>query len=278
MGRIVVRRKAEIKNGYEIPGLKLKVYTPEELVYAYYQNLPRLEPQIMDTELLSWLSDCKREALSQRLAAYIGKGAEELASFVTAVLSDIAFYTEEEIQAARTALGEWNQTDPNRRKKEKLDYLSESGRIREAIEGYDEIIQRGSSLSDEFLAAVYHNRGVAFARLFLFQEAAPSFQKACELSGASDSKELYMLSLRMSLTKNNYVNRIAEEELGEEKAVELEEKLLEFLEKEETGENRNRLLAAKRQKELGNRASYEEELHLLVEDLKQTWRNRYGDF
>lgn len=278
MGRIVVRRKTEIKKAYEIPGLKMKVYTPEELVYVCYQNLPRLEPQIMDEELLSWLRDCGRGALSERLAQSISRGSEGLTDFVITLFSGIPFYDKEEIQTAKEALLEWNQADPNMRKKEKLDYLFESGRVREAMDGYDELIREGDALSGEFLAAVYHNRGAAYAKMFLFEEAASSFQRAWELSGAPDSKELYMLSLRMSLPKESYVNRIAEEGLGEEMAVELEEKLLELLKREESSENRHRLTQLKKQKEVGNQAHYEEELHALAEDLKQTWRKRYGDF
>lgn len=278
MGRIVVRRKTEIKKAYEIPGLKMKVYTPEELVYVCYQNLPRLESQIMDEELLSWLKDCGREALSERLVQSISRGAEGLTDFVITLFSGIPFYKREEIQEAKEALLDWNQTDPNMRKKEKLGYLFESGRVQEAMDGYDELIRESNTLSDEFLAAIYHNRGVVYARLFLFEEASLSFQRAWELSGASDSKELYMLSLRMSLSKESYVNRIAEEGLGEEKAVELEEKLLELLKREESSENRSRLTRIKKQKEVGNQAYYEEELHTLVEDLKQSWRKCYGDF
>lgn len=278
MGRIVVRRKTEVKKAYEIPGLKMKVFTPEELVYVCYQNLPRLEPQIMNEEMLSWLKDCGRETLSERLAQSAAKGAEGLAGFVITLFSGISFYSEKEIQEAKEALLEWNQADPNMRKKEKLDYLFESGRVQEAMDGYDELIRERDTLSDGFLAAVYHNRGVACARLFLFEEAALSFQRAWELSGAPDSKEHYMLSLRMSLPKESYVNRIAEEGLGEEKAVELEEKLLELLKREVGSENRHRLIKLKKQKEIGNQAYYEEELHALAEDLKQTWRKRYGDF
>ena len=278
MGRIVVRRKTEIKKAYEIPGLKLKVYTPEELVYVCYQNLPRLEPQIMNEGMLSWLRDCGREALSDHLAQSAAKGAEGLTNFVITLFSGIPFYSREEIQKAKEALLEWNQADPNVRKKEKLDYFFESGRVREAMDGYDELIRKGESLSNEFLATIYHNRGVAYAKLFFFETAAPSFQKAWELSGEPDSKELYMLSLRMSLPKESYVNRIAEEGLGEEKAVELEEKLLELLKREASSENRHRLAKLKKQKEVGNQAYYEEELHMLAEDLKQTWRKRYGDF
>ena len=278
MGRIVVRRKTEIKKAYEIPGLKMKVYTPEELVYVCYQNLPRLEPQIMDAEILSWLKDCGREKLSERLAQLTAKGAEGLADFIITLFSGIPFYNKEEIQEAKEALLEWNQADPNMRKKEKLDYLFESGRVQEAMDGYDGLIREGDTLSEEFLAAVYHNRGVAYARLFLFEEASSSFQRAWELSGAPDSKEQYMLSLRMSLPKESYVNRIAEEGLDEEKAVELEEKLLELLQREESSESRSRLTKLKKQKKVGNLAYYEEELHALAEDLKQTWRKRYGDF
>ena len=278
MGRIVVRRKTEIKKAYEIPGLKLKVYTPEELVYVFYQNLPRLEAWIMNEEMLSWLRDCGREALSERLAQSAAKGAEGLTDFVITLFSGIPFYNKEEIQEAKEALLDWNQADPNRRKKEKLDYLFETGRVREAMDGYDELIRKGDMLSEEFLAAVYHNRGVAYARLFLFEEASSSFQRAWELSGAPDSKELYMLSLRMSLPKESYVNRITEEGLGEEKAVELEERLLELLKKEAGSESRSRMTKLKKQKEIGNQAYYEEELHTLVKDLKQTWRKCYGDF
>ena len=278
MGRIVVRRKTEVKKAYESPGLKMKVYTPEELVYAYYRNLPRLEPQIMNEEILSWLKECGREKLSEQLAQSAAKGADGLTEFVITLFSGIPFYNKEEIQEAKEALLEWNQADPHVRKKEKLDYLFESGRVREAIDGYDELIREGDTLSEEFLAAIYHNRGTAYARMFLFEEAAPSFQRAWELSGAADSKEHYMLSLRMSLSKESYVNRIAEERLDEEKAVELEEKLLEFLKKEESSESRSRLTKLKKQKKVGNPAYYEEELHALAEDLKQTWRKRYGDF
>ena len=278
MGRIVVRRKTEIKKAYEIPGLKIKVYTPEELVYAYYQNLPRLEPQIMNEEILFWLKDCGREKLSERLVQSAKKGADGLTEFVITLFSGIPFYNKEEIQGAKEALLEWNQADPNIRKKEKLDYLFETGRVREAMDGYDALIREGDSLSDEFLAAVYHNRGVAYAKLFLFEEAAPSFQRAWELSGSPDSKELYMLSLRMSLPKESYVNRIAEEGLGEEKAVELEEKLLQLLKRETDSKNRSQLTKLRKQKEVGNQAYYEEGLHALVEDLKQTWRKHYGDF
>lgn len=278
MGRIIVRKKIENKKAYEIPGLKIKVYTPEELVYAYYRNLPRLEPQIMDEALLSWLAYCGRESLSKHLAEYVNGSADKLPAFVGAVLSGISFYKEEEIQEAQKALQDWNLTDPYVRKKEKMDYLFENGRIREALTGYDEIIREGDRLSEEFLAAVYHNRGVVYARLFLFDTAAASFKRAWELSKATDSKELYMLSLRMSLPKESYVNRISEEELGEENAVELEEKLLELLNTEERSPNRSVFSRARKQKELGNQANYEEMLHELIEDLKQSWRNQYGDF
>ncbi len=278
MGRIVVRKKTEIKSAYEIPGLKLKVYTPEELVYAYYQNLPRLEPEIMDEKLLSWLRECGREALSRQLAEYMEKGQESFVDFMCQLFRQISFYSEEEIREVHKALIDWNQADPYMRKKEKLDYLFETGRIREAMDGYEEIIKAEKELSKEFLASVYHNQGTAYARLFLFEQAADSLKKAWEISDSPDSKELYMLALRMSLRKESYVNRIEEEGLGEEQAVELEEKLLELLKKEEQSENRRRLSEARRQKELGNSAYYEELLHALTEDLKKTWRNRYGDF
>lgn len=278
MGRIVVRKKTEITQAYEIPGLKIQVYTPEELAYVYYQNLPRLETEIMEEKLISWLEGCGKGKLARRLAETIKKGREGLAEFVVQLLSGIPFYSEKEIREAGKALLDWNQADPNLRKKEKLDYLFEVGRVREAMRGYEELLQEEKSLSKEFLAKIYHNQGTAYARLFLFSEAAASLKRAWELSGSQDSKELYMLALRMSLPKESYVNRIGEEHLGEEKAVELEEKLLKLLRQEESSENRRRLTEARRQRELGKGAYCEEMLHMLTEDLKQAWRNRYGDF
>lgn len=278
MGRIVVRRKTEKNTVYVIPGLKIRVYTPEELVYAYYQNLPRLEPEIIDEKLISWLKACGREEAAARLLQMMKENAVDLPSFVVRMFLEIPFYSEEEIKEAGRALSDWTQADKNVREKEKLDYLFETGRIREAMDGYAELIREGGSLSKEFLAAVYHNQGVAYARLFLFGPAAESLKKAWELSASQDSKELYMLSLRMSLPKESYVNRISEEGLGEEQAVELEEKLLELLEKEEASENRRRLAEAVQEKKLGNTAYCEEILHMLAGDLKQIWRNRYGIF
>jgi hypothetical protein len=278
MGRIIVRRKTQPKEPYELPGLKCKVYTPEELAYVYYRNLPRLETEILDERLTEWLEDQNLPGLAAELSDYLEEETADLAGFVEKVLSGISFYEEEEIQAAVAALGKWNQEDPCLRKKEKTDYLLEEGKVQEALAGYDQLVREGQDLSDAFLSQVYHNRGVCLASMFLFEEAAGSFGRAWKLSGAPDSKELYMLSLRMSLSKEAYVNRIAEEKLGEEDAVALEEKLLEILQEEENCANRKRFREIKKQKELGNQAYYTEGLDRLVEDLKKSWRKQYGDF
>lgn len=281
MGKIIIRSRAEKGSPYEIPGLHLKVYSPEELVYAYYQNLYRLEESVIDRKLLSWLDRQGKRELAEKLERQMdtADGSGDLEIFIGTTLEGILYYTPEEIRQAKERLAKWGQGDPNIRQKEKWDYSLAEGRIQEAVNGYENLVEKLSMTGhNALLAAVYHNLGVAYGRLFVFEKAAEMFGEAWKLSGDMDSKELYMLSLRMCHSKESYVNLIASEKLGEEAAVALEEKLLQVLQQEGESKNRMYFENIKKQKQLGNQEMYATAMRELISDFKNEWRNGYGDF
>ncbi len=284
MGKIIVRKKRENDSPYEIPGLAWNVYSPEELVYSYYQNLYLIEKSVMDRRLPDWLRSQGETRLAKQLETQLNKPEADwnMEAFVGLVLEGIPYYTQEEIDRAKAVMAEWSQADPYMRRKERLDFFLGERRLYEAVNGYETLLEdmEAADYADQasFQAAVWHNLGVAYGRLFLFDQAAEAFGKAWKLSAAGDSKELYMLSLRMSLPKKDYVNRIAEERLGEEEAMDLEEKLLKLLKKEEQSEKRLSFEAMKQQKELGNQAFYESSLKKMVSSFRNRWRNGNGDF
>lgn len=277
MGRIIVRKRIEEKQPYVVPGLGIKVYSPEELVYVYYHNLPQLGMEIVDSNLLSWLEANGRKQLAGSLLQFLGREDNVLADFIAAVFSGIRFYTEDEVKTAYNFLREWIHADPMLRKKEKMDYLMDRGKIREAIDGYEELAGK-EELADSLLGAVYHNLGVAYGKLFLFEDAAGYFKRAWQILGTPDSKDAYMFSLRMSLPKESYVNRIVEEGLGEEGAVLLEEKILEMLKDEEKSDMQTRLDEIKKEKQMGNNTYFRTAVKAYVDDRKHAWRKQYGDF
>lgn len=281
MGKIIIRSKVEKESPYEIPGLNQKVYSLEELVYTYYQNLYRLEESVMDRRLPSWLDRQGKRELAEELIRQIdaAEGSGDLEIFIGTVLEGISYYTPEEIRQAKEQLARWSHADPNIRQKEKWDYSLAEGRIQEAINGYENLVEKLSMTGhNTLLAALYHNLGVAYGRMFVFDKAAEMFAEAFQLSGDRDSKELYMLSLRMYHSKESYVNLIASEKLGEEAAVALEEKLLAVLQRESESENRMYFENIKRQKQLGNQEMYATAMQEFIRDFKNEWRNGYGDF
>lgn len=272
MGRIVVRKQKETKNPYVIPGLNRRIYSLEELVYVYFQNLSFLDETIIDIELCDWLEkEMNFTGLAGKLKLLVLQDCG-MEPFLNLIFSSIPYYREEELDEIQKVLSDWLDQIPLERKKAHMDHLLDQGNGREAMAGYLKLEREGKE-EPEILGKIYHNMGVIYAKRFDFHKAAEYFQKACQLTENKESKEMYMLSLRMSLSKADYVERIGREGLLEEQAVLLEEKILALLSQE--AESRYRLMFEQliRNRENGNQGLYQEGLNQLLREFKETWRN-----
>lgn len=196
---------------YYIEDADLNIYSLEELCY-YIENFPdRLDMDFWNEELCQWFA---RELSLSGLAAKIRTAKQEFAEtaeVVRVVLEESAYFEPEGRREIVRQLSELEHKDEFERGRLKADRFLINHRYAESILEYRKLLQQ--SLNQSFRAAeignIWHNMGVAAARMFLYEQAMECFERAYEYNNNPESmREMYFA--------RQYVFREDDEKLPEE--------------------------------------------------------------
>lgn len=267
------------KEPYRIPGLELNVFSMEELCYCIKENAFLLDLSLLDDGLLDWIErECGLGELADRLHPLVHRRGQ-LSEFAAAILRYVGFYGEEAIQETEQALKKGAGLSGIEKRKNQVDYLVRKKKYRSALRGYDELLQNWqeeeaggmSKPAPDFQAEIWHNKGVAYAGLMLYESAAECFRQAYGLSGDEAYCVDYLAAKRMQLSEKAYVDFAAGCTEWYPQTLELEKKYREAAEEWEKHPgylqlyNRRELKSRDRQK-------YNEESERLVQALKDSYR------
>lgn len=169
-------------NPYFIKESGLNIYSVEELCYYLYNNTYMVGTEFFSDELIQFVTkELELPALGQKLKQKADYNAG-LEALVMEVLTSVAYYTADEcksIEATIKALG--SKSKPERMKARadmllnKLNYVS-------AATAYKEILNDTEELTDvNFVASIWNNLGVVYAKQFFFGDAVNCFRMACDL-------------------------------------------------------------------------------------------------
>ncbi len=202
---------ARVPYRLEVPGVEIT--TIEELCYYLYHSMEYVDESVMEEPLFAWLSgELKLPRLAAGLREERGRGRS---AFWCAwfLLKEAGMYTQEELSQFQALCLTLEQKDEGERQKLRADRMLANGRLEAAILEYRRLLSRERGKENqELLGAVCHNMGVAYARLFLFQEAAEAFQQAYGYHQNTQSYEACREALRLL--------REPEQENGAEKRAE----------------------------------------------------------
>lgn len=226
MGRLIetVGKYAEIP--YYIAQTDTSVYCVEELCYVLCQNTFLLDRGLLDIRLVKWLEkECGLRELAGQLYTLVSGGGS-LNSFVSAILEYVHFGSEKKRQETAKLLQFNADMDVTARKKNFADYLVENGRYMQAVMEYEKVLEEIPETNHVMRSELYHNKGVAFCRLFFFEEAAGAFLAACrENPENAEAAVSYLTALRMSLPESDYITFIAEHPAWHEQSMEVEKRM-----------------------------------------------------
>lgn len=203
----------------------IRIYSAEELAYCICENPELLDEDVFSKELCTWLSEeCSARDLADKIAKAT-EGRNCLEACVRTVLDDASFIGAAERNQIIDIIKVGDSSDSLRKRKSHADYFLKRERYTHAITEYEKILD-GIAPDENYLRGeVYHNMGIAKARLFLFSQAADDFKKAFEADGSSRHFYMYAAALRMFLPEREYVRIISEEEGMGDVVLELEEKM-----------------------------------------------------
>ena len=225
MGRVYLCLGKNAEVPYYFERARMHIWNVEELCYFVRENAWVLEPALLGNELADWIS---QQCGLTELSGILKKAMQEEkpgSSFVKALYLYTGYFPLEEVGQVEKILRINESSTELERTRARGDYYLQNGRFAAALQEYDTLLQGLTGMDPVFLGKVYHNRGVACAQMFLFEQAAKAFEKAWKLTKSKASAKQYLAAKRFELGEQEYVNFLAERPDLYEASLTLEEEV-----------------------------------------------------
>lgn len=191
MSELWLCREQTASRPFSVGTQRADLWNLEELCYFLYENAVSLEEGVVGEGLFQWIGEeLKLPRLAGSLREYQKQGKSDVwcAWFF---LQEIGLYREEELTELARLSSELEHRDEFFRRKLAADQLLLNEKYGRCIQAYGKLLQRKDAVNQDpkLLGDVWHDIGVAHARLFLFQEAADFFQTAYGLNQRPESQK-----------------------------------------------------------------------------------------
>lgn len=196
---MILCRTKEAKQPLYLEGGSVAVYSLEELSYYLFNNIFIIDNSFISSSLMEFIRESVGE---EKLADFIDELRSKnagLAEIIVAILKYVDYYSIAEIEGLREVLKTLNSQNTPERLKTRGDSYLVNQYYNNAIKCYEQILvlPKENDLPNDFLAAVFHNIGVAYGRLFLYSQAADAFDKAYMLGKNEDSLKMKLAAIRL---------------------------------------------------------------------------------
>lgn len=262
MGSLILCRTKEASNPFHIKEMGVRIYSLEELCYVIYNNIYIINEDFFSDAFIAFIEEETLEKdLADKLRSAKKKGGS-LAEMVAIVLLYVDYYTMEEVEAIKETINTLNAQNVRKRLKIIGDNLLNSAHYYNALWNYERIIKLpiDKELPALFYANVYHNMGIAYAKMFMFFQAELFFNKAYDISQYDISKK-YAIIVRYLLDENEIIE--LDDDSKEEYAIKQQ---IECLKDNARGSE-----DYKRLQELEKNQNY----HKDVSDIIESWKQKY---
>lgn len=190
---------------YFLSGLGVNIYSMDELCYYLCQNAYILDNDLFDFRLCDYIRDnLEMEEVAEHIRQMI-RDKKTLGEMVTTLLTITKYCDEDEIRHIRQVLVDNASLSFAAKRKVRGDNLLAANKYTRAIEEYQYVLAGLSKEEEpELYSAILHNMGCAYAHMFLLEKAADYFKKAYMLDNDRESLIMYLISLRLTSSKEDY--------------------------------------------------------------------------
>ena len=272
MGRILLCTGKYAKNPYYFENVCVNVYCVEELCYLFASNPFMIDESVMDKELVKWLDqECGLGELSHQLLNLLHRGSTP-GIFVNTIMSYVNYCVSEEIKKIDEVLQSNVGLNDYEKQKKQADFLLKNCRYKLAIEEYENLSRQLPDTESALRPSIYHNMGVAYTGMFMFEMAARYFKRAYDMTGEEESGVEFLSAQRLHLQEEAYISFIAEHGEYYNLSLQVEKRLKAAREEFEASQENRMLTALKIYKDEGNVASYYEEIDKIISKQKDAYR------
>lgn len=277
MGQVILGTGRYAEKPYFVEKFYINLYSVEELCYLLVEKAQMLDPEIMQRDLVQWLDEqCGLNQLAHALYSLLNQNGST-AAFAGIILEYVNLYAEDVIDRTEEIIRGNEGLSPFERKKSKADYMLQSKRYYGALKQYYALLAQLPESDKTLTAQVLHNMGVAYARLFMFRQAAQQFRQAYETDGAKESLGLYLASVRLYSQDKEYISFIADHPEYHNASLQVEHRVEQAAGQFEATDENRMLFTLQVFKEEGNSTAgndtpYYQEVERLTDRLKEQYR------
>lgn len=211
------------KTPYFIRSLGIRIYSMEELSYCIVENALRIDENLIRDDLVTFIGrELGLSELSAKLSTMLD--SKDVAFFCRAILLYTGFVGKEKVDSITELLKENQSVSPGKRYLRRGDYYIKNSMAYKAISEYKKALKEFASTDEtKEYAICLHNIGCACAKIFDYKNAARYFMQSYELSLDEETYTMFLASLRLGNSKEEYLSLIKEDELPEDKVKDLED-------------------------------------------------------
>lgn len=183
------------ENPLYIDALSLNIYSFEELCYLIYENPILVTEGIVNDKLVNFIeNELQITALASSIKKKRNSGGRD-DEILISIIEYCDLYNNSEAISFRNALTKLKKMTDAELLKLRADYMFYIGKYGLSKKYYLAILDLENKPESVFLGSVYHNLGVDYANLFLYEEAHGALKKAYELTSDDGIlMEIYFLN------------------------------------------------------------------------------------
>lgn len=224
MSGLILCKKERAVKPYFIDCIEKNVSTLEELCFFLYFYTHQLEEWLPSEELVLWLrQELSMSGLADELAILFKQKAD-VPTIAAHILKKAQYRSEEELEGYEKELKAFRNATPVSREKQRADYYVKTKNYHKAIWEYCRILKE-KDMEDSFASDIYHNLGVAYGRMFDFEQSSNCFLKAFQSNPNQKSLKQYKLAIRLSERKLEEEKQTKENPLSEALAEHLDSEI-----------------------------------------------------
>ncbi len=179
------------KKPYRFPQTEVSVASYEELCCYLSQHMIFYLHTLPDEDLLVYIKEeLGLEKLCRQLAKYESPEKDQMKYFAT-LFREGNYYSEAEIRLILDRYRAMKNEPRWQQYKQIGDILLSYHKATMAVQYYDEALKQLEGQEDALAGNIYHNRAIAHAQLFRFEEAKIDFVKAYRNNGDENSLFCY---------------------------------------------------------------------------------------
>ena len=181
MGRIILGTGVYSDSPYFMEKFYVNLYSVEELCYLFVEKAELLDRDVMRRDLIQWLDEqCGLSQLAHTLYSLMNQNGS-VSAFAGTILEYVGLYPAVVIEQTEQTIRSNEGLNPYERGKAKADHMLQSRKFFMALRQYHSLLAQIPETDRKLRGSIYHNMGVACAKMFMFRQAEEWFRRFQEV-------------------------------------------------------------------------------------------------